>query len=616
MRLQTNVSEGLPMGYADHALRHYASSAKRKASIYSIDGGVDYSSDITDDNKAKKAENLTVENGILRSRREFADLEGTSSFSGDIHSYKSFDTFALIHAGNTAYKISDGTLETLYSEMPDYRSVMVAYKGRIYIYCSSHVYSYALDGQSAFAEEIPTSPLYKKDYDCTTHSGIPVSGFVPNILAPYVSVTYNLSNFTGEHGGAFFVYPSLMNRDRLFRVYYKDEPVPDDKMWVQDTGFEIDRSYAITSANIVKISYFSTERKLDKSNILKDCKVGIAYGGATLDGTKIFLSGDENFKGEYFTSELADPMCFFEGNGGIIGEGNENIKAFSRQSSYLLVFTENTVSKISYGFNENTGGYFTSKKISVSVGCASENGAVLVGNKNVFASKDGIYMVCDTGADSQNTAPLSNNISDYSGNRGYNSVSHEDIQKSVCCVHDRKYMLLVNDRIFVLDLGYAPYASSSDSLKAEKRLCWTEWTGIRADIIFSVGKRLYIIDCSGETNVIKAETDGIKLASAYVLRPMSLDFNFPHENKIVERIMMEFRCAGKNVVNVKVFADGKEYYSRSVDIEPGDDGCASLYLNLPKAFMKRFDYEISGDGAFVGIFNFRADYRLMKKESN
>ncbi|MBP5245332.1 MAG: hypothetical protein J6036_02620 [Clostridia bacterium] len=604
------------MGYVDHTLRSYADSVKRTASVYTIDGGVDYSTDITlsDGSKAETADNFTIENGILRSRGEFVDLEGTNTFEGDVHSFKSFENFALIHAGTSVYKVEDGELDELYSQAPDNASVMVVYRGLIYIYCAPYVYSYALDGEGDFKEEFPTAPLYKTSFDCQTQSGSPVAGFKPNILAPFVAVTYSPSNYTGDHGGAYFIFPYFMDEDRNFCVYYKDEIVPENKMWADEYGFEIDRSYNTTQSNVVKICLYSTESALDKSDILKDCTSGAAYGGATLDGTKIFLSGNENFKGEYFTSELADPLCFFEGKGGIIGEGNENIKALSRQGAYLLVFTENTVYKISYGYNENTGGYFTAKTISTSVGCLSENGAALVGSRNVFASRDGVYMVCDTGNyEVQNVVPLSRNITDYSSDRGYNSLPKSGLKKSVCCAHNKKYMLLVDDRVFVLDLGYAPYANSSDSSKAEKRLCWTEFKNVRADVIFGAGGDLYIIDCSGEQNKIKIASDRQTLSSPYVLRPKELDFSLPHEKKLVERMMLEFRCPGKSGVKVRFFADGKEYYSAEREIEPGDDGISSVYLKLPGAPMKRFGCEISGNGANVGIFNFKIEYRLMKK---
>ncbi|MBO4343890.1 MAG: hypothetical protein J5844_04440 [Clostridia bacterium] len=603
------------MGYADHTLRSYADSVKRTASVYTIDGGVDYSTDIilSENSKAERADNFTIENGILRSRGEFVDLEGTNAFAGDLHSYKSFGNFALIHAGSSVYKVEDGELEELYSSAPDFSSVTVVYRGLIYIYCAPYVYSYPLDGEGSFKEEFPTASLYKTNFDCDTQSGSPVADFKPNILAPFVAVTYSPSNYTGNHGGSYFKFPYFMNRARNFCVYYKDEIVPDNKMWADENGFEIDRSYITTQSNVVKICLYSTESALDKSDILKNCTAGAAYGGATLDGTKIFLSGNENYKGEYFTSELADPLCFFEGNGGIIGEGNENIKAMSRQGAYLLVFTENTVYKINYGFNENSGGYFTAKTISTSVGCISKN-VSLIGGKNVFASRDGVYMMCDTGNyEIQNVVPLSRNITDYSSDRGYNSLSREDLKKSVCCAHKKKYMLLVCGRVFVLDLGYAPYAGSNDSSKAEKRLCWTEFKDVRADVIFGAGNDLYIIDCSGEENKIKIASDAQNLSSPYVLRPKGLDFSLPHEKKIVERMMLEFRCPGKSGVKIRVFADGKEYYSEERELSPGDDGISSVYLKLPKAAMKRFDCEISGNGAFVGIFNFKIEYRLMKK---
>ena len=597
------------MGYVFHTPPTVSASGTRSLLLYSADGGVDYGAQgLSNGEKSDRAQNLWLSGGIITSRPAFAEIDET--LPGVRHMAKEFCGAVLLHIGTVLYTFQNAAAVAILRGLPDQKSVPVEFAGKLYLYCGGHIY--CVDRTLAAKEVYPYAPLYAEGRQSTSTSGNQVSDFKPNLLAPYVAVTFESERqVNGSYG---YRFPADMDKTRHFDVYFEDRLVEEEELTVEETRFSF-KTLKQTKENSVKLCYYSTASAAKSGDTLAKCTVGVAFGGGTVTGTRVFLAGNPDESGVYYRSALGEPLAFYEGEGGSLGESAGGITAFSKQSGDLLIFTDCSVSRMSYQYQAEGGGYFSTKAIHTGIGCDMPESVALAGNRTVFASSThGVYLVDSVALfDRMNLVPLSHNITDSDGGKGFFAQSAAVRLAASACVYDRKYLLCMGDAAFVWDFGAADYAGS-DPGKAEKKLVWTEFDGLD-------GGRFCVC---GETLAAWKETEsGCKLlvraaegrgSVPFVLDSGGMDLGLPHVRKALCRFSAECKLSRKTVIHLSFYADGERYFRAVVPVAPQKDGFARICVTLPHQVQNRFRFVLSGDAANVGFMNLRADYRTMKKQ--
>ncbi len=608
------------MGYVTHNIPSYSSTAVKTALLYSIDGGVNYSTDglLISDGQASVCKNMWLQNGIITSRPEFAKVENGDFEGKTIHSRYYFEEHMIIHCGTKLYSVGqNGKVSELLSNLPDAHSVQIEFSGLLYIYCGKYIF--AVDRTLKAEEKMPYAPLYRENiYRGVDNSvgGTKVEAFEANIFAPCVSVTY--SNAYGSGGDTFkdYYFPYDFDKTRKFEVYYKDEKLAEDKYTYDDEGFDL-RGIKQKESGEIKLCYFTTNESICKKADMSGYTVGTAFGGGTLEGTRVILAGNSEHLGKYYTSELADGLYFKEDSGGTIGAGTENITAFSKQHGYLLIFTENTVSRMNYNYTSENGGYFSVHTINSTVGCDAPESVAVIDNRTVFVNSTGGVYIVDTleNYDMLNIVPISRNITDVSRSRGLFALSEEQLKSSVCCLYERKYMLLAGDKIFIWDYGQVPYSSSTNYAGTEKRLVWFEFdTAPETVSIMAVKSDLFVIKSVDEKNtlhMLDISQDRLD-TTEYELRTKSMDMNAPHTQKVLKTFNFECKTHKETDVEILFYADGELYHSAREHIVPDKDGCAVISSRLPKYLLERLSFCIKCRTPGTGIFNIQLNYIISK----
>ena len=609
------------MGYVAHSIPSYKSTAEKAALLYSIDGGVNYSTDglLIADGQASVCKNMWLKNGIITSRPEFADVLDGLLDGGDVHSTYYFEDNMIIHCGTKLYSVGKGgKVSELLSGLPDSHSVPIEFSGLLYIYCEIHIFS--VDRTLKAEEKMPYAPLYREKIHKSgdkNPGGTLVTTFEANVFAPYISITYSSSyDSTGIYLKDYY-FPYDFDKTKRFEIFYKGEKLTESQYIYDDEGFDL-KGVKPKESGDIKLSYFTTDEKICKKANMSGYTTGTAFGGGTLEGTRVILAGNPALPGKYFSSELADGLYFKENSGGTIGAGAENITAFSRQHGYLLIFTENTVSRMNYNYTSENGGYFSVHTINSTLGCDAPESVAVIDNRTVFVNSSGGVYIVDTleNYDMLNIVPISRNITDESRSRGLFALSEEQLKKSVCCLYERKYMLLAGDKIFIWDYGQIPYTSSSDYAKAEKRLVWFEFDAVPDTVsVMAVKSDLFTVKRTEEnTGILQMlNVSANKLPSTeYELRTKSMDMNAPHTQKVLKAFNFECKTQRETDVEILFYADGEKYYSIKQHVVPDKDGCAVVFSKLPGHVLERFSFCIKCATPDTGIFNIELNYITTK----
>ncbi len=600
------------MGYVSHSPYSFSSAKKLSAYIETLDGGVNFGADpsLIDGSQASAINDFLLEDGVLRSRKAVRTLPQDNISYGTLHSYsgKRFCGSFFFHAGTLFCRTDGRGVYVMLDDLPDEDSVIVEFGGKIYVFC--HARFYSADRNFEAKEEFPFAPTHRTSFNGRDTTSIRVSSFRPNILAPYVSVTYLREDTVNGFRG--YIFPDDMDHSRKFCLYLNGELLDDDKYTYDNTSFYL-VGVRQTQDNTLKICYYSTNPDYDKSEKLSGCLVAESFGGGTLDGTRLFLAGNPDYPGVYFMSEIADPLCFYEDSCNTIGQGSEDIRAFAKQYGYMLTFTDSTVSRISYSYSESTGGYYSVKLINSSVGCDVPQSVATVDNKTVFVnSKSGVFIVDSTdNYDEMNIVPISHNIIDSKGEKGLFSASGEEIKNAKACDADGKYLLLVGNRAYVWDYGARPYVSSSNYKDHASKLVWLVLSDIDADVLFGDGRELFGF---GEDCGCVVFDDGGGTVDAYV-ETKNTDLSYPHAKKTVTAVRFDCMTGKKCRAAVRIYADGNKYFEHEEELCPSEDNKATFFVRVPKYAAEKFRFAISTKDPDVGILGIRVDYTVLKRNN-
>lgn len=584
------------MSYVDIDAPSYSSHALKKLFTDSFSGGVrlDNTQAFSSDGAFCGLVNMRNTVKGLCTRNGQKKFDGDIQISGTLHSFTkhAFYSKTVIHAGSGLYTVDaeNGEISEIFSSMPDKNSFMVEFGAKLYIYSDLLVFS--VDKDFNAKEEYPDAPIFYHNYPSysSTSQIYKVSDAVFNLLSPRISISYKCQDET-------FVchFPIKCDMSRKIEIRNKDVLLSEDEYTIKEKYILLNKSVVVENDNDIVVSFYPEDPgAIGFVDIFSKLTLGISYGGSVISGTRVFATGNPDEPGKYYISELLNPLCFKADNYEILGNGSEAITGFERQYGYLMIFTENSVLRMSYTLADSEP-VFSVKEINSQIGCDCPGTIELIDNRVVFANSHfGVYIIDSTeNYDEQNIKPISANINTGSG-MGLLDLGSEKLKKACSIDFGRSYCLSVDDKIYIWDYNERAYSDSGNYSASQKKLVWYIYDGISADCLFEGAGELcaYCSDAEKGVSVFrKGEGDFGQNISSW-LEIGSIDFSQPTEQKKVCAVRLEFSGEVKEPVILTTFADGEKYFKCSLGVVRKGEKSCELGAHLPNKKLKRFGMKL------------------------
>ncbi len=536
----------------------YFSQKELRMLLPDINGGVCFSgsSGESRDNVCSDMLNMWFKDGVLKTRPGLSHPYPDFS-KGTIHSIcpRTFFDRIVFHAGNCICSFDGENSPTVLSEnVDDCDSFFCEIASTLYIYTKDeHIYRISQD----FSVETVT-PYVPTIIRNATNSLTQYDTYEDfNLLSRRITVRYNHSSYSSSYK---LPYEADTSIPPTLRFEGSDTIYESSSYFMSENRIKF---YTSSSHKYVDITY-TVKRgcEADKAHMIFGCRFSECFGGTTMEGTRLFLSGNPDYPGHFFRSELLNPTYFKDLSFDIIGTGNDAITAFAKQQGNMLVFTKRSVGRITYSF-DNSGAEFSVKEVNSRIGCDMPGSIALVNNKTVFAnSSGGIYLIDNTeNSDELNIVRISGNImGSLPLGTGFVCDSMSDKQSCTSADYDGYYFLFVGKKAYVWDYSETPYFSTAYGKTNEQRLAWYVFDGIDAAFAIKTEKsELFIFRRSDQTPSLfsEANTDdyGLPISSFFVTK--SYDADMPHLEKHLKRLLITLSGGRNSHVTLSVLAGGK-----------------------------------------------------------
>lgn len=511
----------------------------------------------------------------------------------------------IFHRGTKLYSYADGDAAptVLYDGLPDKKSIFVLFLSKLYIYCDMHIYS--VDDTFGVTEEDADAPTAYEDVLYADSANLK-EGFVPNLLSPRITLKFRKKSSTA------FGFPALCDVERKVEVFIDGEKAEESEYTLTNAAV---RFKSETDDNEVYIVYYvakSDWEKIGYEDILYNCDRAVSFGGNTANGTRLFFSGDADNKGRYYISSLKNPLGVDADSYEILGDGCENVTGFMKMYGNLMVFTENSVFRMSYDYDEEKGAFFSVKELNSGIGCDVPESIELVDNRIVFANSDKGVFIIDSGNElgEHNIKPISGNILKGRG-MGFLDNTKEDRLSAFSIDFGRKYMLCVADKIYIWDYDKSAFSESGSYSKAQNRLIWYMYEGIRGSGFAFSADRLMIY--SLEENTFLSFGADCKKEDGFSSRILfdETDFLLPATKKSITGAELVIRADKGARTVLSLYSDGEKYYS--VSINASREKAFPVRLNLPAKALYRFSLGIDTTGGGIELCAIRIKYKIHTK---
>ncbi len=549
----------------------------------------------SDTTKCIGMKNIIPSDTCIKTSGAFISLSSTAVWEGAFHSISSrpYCDRMIVHAGTALYSFSseNSELVLLYEGVPDSSSMFCEFASKLYFYSNTYVFS--IDRQFNVNEELPKAPLIIDDVENeygTQGNKKDLSAI--NLIAPRVSVAFRKASST------VFELPDayLCDVTRPIKAFIDGEEVKISKSKCTELKIVL----ANTSDNdIVVVEYYlKNPKNVEFDGFFSNCTRCISYGGTGAGGTRIIagVSSDTERRGEYCTSELADPLYFPKSNIEKLGDGCDGLTGFVKAGDNLMIFTDSSVYKMSYSMTTE-GGVFSTCQINNVTGCDAVDSIMLVNNRVVFVKQSkGVFTVDfsdETGF--YNVMPLSGNIND--GENGLLTCSREELKNAYAVDYDGKYILSVGARLFVWDYSRCGYSKSQSYEKSQGRLVWYICDGKENGVFFSIGRDLYCLTKNDGivSKYCTEDNDGHNAADReYELVTEQYDFGSSMHRKIISDVYLGIKMKGGGKISLTFLNDGTPYYTTVLMCATNQK--TIFHIIPPLVPMGGFSYKLSSRG--------------------
>ncbi len=597
-------------------------AAQRKSlRLDSFSGGVSFCnfSGQLRDGQSPYMKNLMYSKNLLRTRFGQAQTAGGAAIPGELHSKcdSIFFGYYVFHIGTVLCAFDGENVKTLSEELPDCDSFIFEMNSQLYIFCMA-ARIFILDKALSLVEyTLPTVKVYENaKYNLTEFTECEVPD---DMLIGRVSVSYKASN----SGFEYFQLPTKCDADLevkivadVGKILKKDEfTINGDRIDLAQKQY---LEYTVTYTPAVGEKY----RNYDK---IFGCTTTVCYGGTQSGGTRVFFSGNKDYPGYYFYSELLSPLTIHKLSYDIIGNGSENINRFAKQKGDLIALCDRSVYRISYSFNVTDGPDFTVSEISTMIGCDMPGSVQLVDNRLVFAnSQSGVYIIVSSDyTDELSIRSISANINGTGNGTGLLSESEADLKSCISADYGRKYYLFVGGCGYVWDYGNTAYIVSSDPINSERRLAWFYLEGLYENSLFEIGELYGTYPEDGKVKFAllseDTETDFGKVIQCEY-QTQEFDLSCAEAKKVLYEIYLNALKSSGADITVTVSGDGCEIRSEAFSVKASGSAekemLHRIFMKVPGYEAYRFSVKLQSRGGVLGIYDlvmrFRSDKILYR----
>lgn len=445
--------------------------------------GVDFSANATQValNRSPDALNMIPDEKFFPCKRTgikrvFQTVLGTGKVNG-LHLFKTTagTKIRLLHHGTKLYTWDDsGNQPTLiYSGMEDHDSNAFVMNNKLYLQ----------DGTNYLV------------YDGTTVSDVTTNAYIPtltmgrskdgggnafenfNLINPYFKDSFSPD-------GTSKTYPlSLSGLDATPIVASLDKGVTFDKF--ETTHFTVDRVTGIvtwitapptgTDTMVIK----AAKTVIGYADRIKKCTISAQFGGT--NDTRVFLSGNPDFKNMDWRSGLYDPTYFPDLGYTKIGGDSTAIMGYKKQSNALMIIKEDSqqdATSFLRTFQLNSDGTvsYPIQQGTIGVGCIAKKSIQIIEDKPFFLSRKGIHSLETTSiANERNTSHKSQLID-------LKLLTEPNLSEAVSTEYQRRYWVAINGNVYVMDEDMK-YTDENGQIQYE----WFFLNGINASCFLEDG---------------------------------------------------------------------------------------------------------------------------------
>lgn len=471
---------GAPENFANKTSLHKCGSFDRGVVLCKYDRELS-------DGQSPYIKNMIFDRNMLRTRFGQVSIGTDIDALGGLHSKNEeifFGSF-VFHIGSGLYAFDGAGLRVLSENLPDCDSFIFEMNSMLYIFCSAaRVFTVTKDFEVNEIVLEETKLMVDAKYNLSEFSELELPD---NMLVYRVSVDY----LEREAGIKYYILPCEC--DENYPVIFtriSDNANMDIGYTVDGTRIDLDSTLS-SAYNVSFVPKKGTPyRNFDK---IFGCRRTCTYGGNSSGGTRVFFSGNDEYPGYYFYSELLSPMHIKKLSYDILGNGSQCVTCLAKQKDELVVFCENSVYKIRYTFDNDSGASFITSEISTGIGCDIPGSVKLVDNRLVFAKTgSGIYTIVSSEyTDELSIRRISGNINGNEG-EGFLYENARELKGSVASDFAGRYMLVSpSGNAYVWDYGNSPYVVYDNPSSSEKKLSWYLFDGIAENSLFEINGALY-----------------------------------------------------------------------------------------------------------------------------
>lgn len=510
----------------------------------------------------------------------------------------------IFHVENGIYAFDGVKTERLSADVPSCASFMLVMEKKLYIFfeCAR---IFIVDKDMVVSEHMLDTVKIMEDarYDLNTYTELEIPD---NMIMYRISVDYAAKN----SGTYWFELPCECDTDQpVYFTSILSESVLETTYTVEGTRITLDREI-LSPLNISFVP--AKNSKYGDFYKIFGCTSVCTYGGNSSGGTRAFFTGNSDYPGYYFYSELLSPLHIKRLSYDIIGDGCENIVCLEKQKGDLIAFGEAGIYRITYTFDETLGADFIINEISIGIGCDIPGSVRLIDNRLVFAnSRKGIYIITASEyTDELGIRRISGNIDGNFGT-GFLFEDKVSVKNSVSVDYGRQYMLVCpSGNAYVWDYGSSPYVVGDNPTASEKRLCWYIYDGMYENGFFEIDGELFGTRMlSGCVDMVhfsdKLATDfGVDIYCTYISRSFDVGESFS------KKVATEFfiNASGNDGTSLAIFllADEVPILTESYvfgEREEEGEKLRRLFYRIPGNEAYRFTFMLMCTSGRAGLYD-------------
>lgn len=505
-------------------------------------GGLNVTKPPTDINDNQSPDCLNIMNNELEGinsrygySKYYATALGTANTNG-LFVYNSFNSSDFIYPMGTALKLDlAGSATTIYSGMVSGKVRSFEMNGYIYFQDGSGYIEYNGATASTVSGYIPTY-YANKNPDGTGGGQIDELNYLTSAFT---------ETFSGNATGTTFYmsFGSLTTGDNI--VVVNNTTLTSG---AATGGFSVNYAsgyFTLTTAATSGVGNveITTHKPVLSSTAITNCTFSETYGEG--NDTNVYFSGNSSFPARIFWSYALDPTYIPATSYADVGVKNDKMMGFLKTGNTLQLWKYRSIHAF-IGAPPNN----SITEMYEGEGLISTDSLKLVNGVPTGMSQRGVVQLASEG-NGYKLNLISEDINGFSGTRsGLMTESLSNRESAFAFVHDKKYWLHVNDKIFVLQ--YNQIHTNNRTVYP-----WLKWITAHNPACFNIKEgylyfggagNLYKFD-PGDTN-----DDGTAIDAYWYSKKTALSYDLI---KLFAYLYFEFRSIfGNSTVNIEVYING------------------------------------------------------------